>query len=200
MEKKKISLKEIGLPKLIMLGMVGVLLIILSFPNVFQAKDKDLNQTNTNISASTQNDSNTTSHDGNKYVVELENKLKTVLKKVSGIGDVEVMIHLKASKEQITLKDSPYTQESLNEIDGEGGSRTNSSVKREESTVMVTAEDGSVVPYIIQELEPEVEGVIVVAQGGDDPKIKTDIIDAVVVIFDVPIHKVKVMEMNNDIK
>ncbi|MDD3172447.1 MAG: stage III sporulation protein AG [Herbinix sp.] len=199
MEKKKISLKEIGLPKLIMIFIAGILIILLSFPGIFNSKDSKENSTQDNNSDIQQNDTNTTSYDTNTYISKMENKLKSILKKVSGIGEVEVMITLKASEEQVTLKDTPSTQKSLNEVDGEGGSRTESSVTREESTVLYTDENGNSVPYIIQEIEPEVEGVVVIAEGGDNANIIMDIMEAAEVLFDVPAHKVKVMKMENRI-
>jgi stage III sporulation protein AG len=127
----------------------------------------------------------------------MENKLKNILKKVSGIGDVEVMLTLKASGKQVPLKDNPSTQESVNEVDGEGGSRTNNNVTREESTVLVADGSGGEAPFILQETEPEVEGVVVIAQGGDNVQIIMDIIEAAEVLFNVPAHKVKVMKMRN---
>ena len=193
----KISLKEIGLPKLIIIFMVGVLIILLSFPGIFtpkksyQSDDEDIN---TKV---VQNDTNTTSYNMNTYITEMEKKLEDILGKVSGIGEVKVMITLKATAEQVPLKDNPSTQESVNEVDGEGGSRTNNSVTREENTILVTGENGNSVPYIIQELGPEVEGIVVIAEGGDDVNIIMDIMEAAEVLFGVPAHKVKVMKMSN---
>lgn len=198
MDKKKISLKEIGLPKLILLFIAGVFLILLSFPNLFSSKDNTTKtKSSGNGDAVQQITTNTTTYDTDTYTKIMEEKLTTLLKKVSGIGDVEVMITLKSSKEQITLKDSPYTQESSNEADGEGGSRVNSDTTREDSTVLVTTDDGNIMPYIVQELEPEVEGVVVIAEGGDNVKTIFDVVEAVGVLFDVPAHKVKVLKMSD---
>jgi len=199
MNKKKISLKEIGITKLIIIFMAGILIIILSVPGLFHSSESSKKESKDNIKVE-QNHTNTTSYGTNTYITEMENKLENILRKVDGIGEVEVMITLKASKEQVPLKDTPSTQESLNEVDGEGGSRTDNNVRREESTVLVTNEDGNSVPYIIQELEPEIEGVIVIAQGGDDFNIMKNIMEAAEVLFDVPAHKVKVMKMSNGIK
>ncbi|MDF2512705.1 MAG: hypothetical protein K0S04_2571 [Herbinix sp.] len=195
-EKFKLSLKKIGVPRLIMLAMAGILVILLSVPGIFSSVDSTEDAPKDNESKVVQKDSNTTSYDSNTYITEMENKLENVLSKVSGIGDVEVMITLKASPEQVALKDKPSTQESVNEVDGEGGSRTNNNITREDSTVLVTNENGNSQPYIIQELEPEVEGVLVIAGGGDNAKIKLDVIEAAQVLFDIPAHKVKVMKMN----
>jgi stage III sporulation protein AG len=199
MEKKKISLKEIGLPKLVMIFVAGILIILLSLPGIFNSDKSSADTPRDNNSQVVQKDTNTTSYDTNTYISEMEKKLKNLLSKVSGIGEVEVMITLKASGEQVPLKDNPSTQESVNEVDGEGGSRTNNNVTRDESTVLVDNGSGNSMPYIIQELEPEVEGVVVIAEGGDDARIIMDIIEAAEVLFNVPAHKVKVMKMRNGI-
>ncbi len=197
---KKISLKTIGLPRLIMLFMAGILIILLSFPGVLGTFRSSEDDTKERKIADLQNDTNTTSYNQNTYISEMENKLKEVLRKVSGAGNVEVMITTKGSTEKIPLKDHSSTEESLDEEDGEGGSRIDHSAQREESTVLVTNEDGKSVPYILQELEPQIEGVVVIAEGGDNAMIKMDIMQAVEVLFDVPAHKVIVMKMSKGIK
>lgn len=200
MEKKKISLKNIGIPKLVMMFVAGILLILLTFPGLLGGENKDKNKNITTESSDWQIGTNTTSYDSNTYISELEGRLENILRKVNGIGEVEVMITLRASKEQVPLKDVPYTQEGLNEVDGEGGSRTNNSIQKEESTVLVINEDGNTQPYILQEREPEVEGILVIAEGGDNVLIIMDIIEAAEVLFDIPAHKVKVMKMSDGIK
>lgn len=200
MEKKKISLKGIGVPKLVMMFAAGVLLILLTFPGLITNDKKDNDKNITHNSTDWQNDANTTSYDSNTYISEIEGRLENILRKVNGIGEVEVMITLKTSEEQIPLKDVPYTQEGLNEVDGEGGSRTNNRIQKEESTVLVTDEDGNTQPYILKKHEPEVEGILVIAGGGDNVLIIKDIMEAAEVLFNIPAHKVKVMKMSDGIK
>lgn len=197
MEKKNFSLKDIGLPKLVIMLVAGILIVLLSVPGLFGSDKKGTGKINDGNPQVVQKDMNMTSYDTNTYISEMEKKLKNILKKVSGIGEVEVMITLKASGKQIPLKDYPSIEESLNEVDGEGGSRTNNSVKRDESTVLVGDGKGGEAPYILQETEPEVEGVLVLAEGGDNVQIIIDIIEAVEVLFNVPAHKVKVMKMRS---
>lgn len=200
MEKRKISLKDIGMPKLIMMFAAGVLLILLTFPGLL-GNNKDNKKKNLDTELLYQQiGTNTTSYDSNTYISELEGRLEEILRKVSGIGEVEVMITLKTSKKQIPLKDVPYTQESLEEVDGEGGSRVDNSIQKEESTILVINEDGKSQPYILQEHEPEVEGVLVIAEGGDNVLIIRDIMDSAEVLFNIPVHKVKVMKMSDGIK
>lgn len=197
-KKQKITIKEIGLERLVIMFLCGVFLIVLSIPDLFHTNKKSGNissKTNRVTSTSTKvSDSNQDSLE--EYTDKLEAKLKNILKKVHGIGNVEVMITLKASKEQVALKDSPYTQDSINETDGEGGNRINQNINKEDKTVLVTEGDGDSLPYIIKEIEPEIEGILVIAEGGGNENVNNEIIDAVEVLFDVPIHKIKVMKMN----
>ncbi|MDF2590198.1 MAG: hypothetical protein K0S41_4039 [Anaerocolumna sp.] len=195
-EKKKLSIKEIGPQKLVILLMIGVLLV-LSFPDILSLNNSSKDKTKSNVPKVENKSAVTDDSSGlDTYTKSLEERLTKVLTKVEGIGSVEVMITLKGSKEQIILKDEPYTQESMNETDGEGGNRENSSIEKQESTVIVDSNDGKSVPYVIKELEPEVEGIVVIAEGGDNVEVMTEIMDAVQVLFNVPAHKVKVMKMN----
>lgn len=201
-EKKKLSIKDIikGMSpsNLVIILLVGIFLVILSFPNLRSSSgtSKD-NSTSSNYNLKKDGITNQNANNTEEtYLVALEKKLEGVLGKVEGIGSVEVMITLKGSKELVTLKDSPYTQESGNENDGEGGSRQNSKIDKDDSTVIVNSGNGESMPYVIKEIEPEVAGVVVIAQGGDNGIIKTEITEAVQVLFNIPVHKIKVMKMN----
>lgn len=199
MEKKKLSIKEIGLEKLIIIFLAGIFLIVLSVPDLFSKKENSKGskpQNTSSIKQITETESN--EYDtSNQYALTLEDKLKTVLKKVDGIGNVEVMITVKSSKELVTLKDTPYIQDTMNETDGDGGSRISNNINKTEESVLVSSGDGESVPYVIKEIQPEIEGVVVIAEGGGNQTIAGEIIDAVEVLFDVPIHKIKVMKMNS---
>ncbi len=196
-EKKKLSLKEIGPSRLVILLLAGIFLVVVSFPNMFSSGNKTKEKRVSDIKTS-QNSSipAETGDESDTYTKTLEERLKKILAKVEGIGSVEVMITLKSSKELVTLKDEPYTQESINEDDGEGGNRVSSNLNKEESTVLVNNGNGESLPYVIQELEPKVEGIVVIAEGGGNTEIAAEIMEAAQVLFDVPAHKIKVMKMN----
>ena len=52
-------------------------------------------------------------------------------------------------------------------------------------------------PYVVKQIEPEIEGVLVAAQGGGDETVVNEITYAVQVLFDVPVHKIKVVKMSS---
>lgn len=196
-ENKKSFIKNIGPTNFVIILMVGILLLILSLP--IGKKDEKKNKATKENQEVNNMESNRVPVSKNQteiYVEILEERLEEVLKKVDGIDEVEVMITLKGSKELIILKDQPYTREQSTESDGEGGERNTSSESYEENTIMIENEDGRTTPYVVKELEPQVEGILVISTGGDNFEIINQIIEASQVLFGVPAHKVKVMKMN----
>lgn len=191
-DRRVLSIKEIGLPKIITLIAVGIFLLVLSVPGLF---DTDSGRKENKSFVSQSVDITKDSDTNETYVEMQERKLENLLKKVEGIGEVEVMLTLKASKEQVALKDSSNSQNSNSETDSQGGSRVSSDTSKSEETVMAQSGQGESSPYVVKELEPEVEGVLVIARGGDDAKVISEINSAVQVLFDVPAHKIKVMKM-----
>ena len=197
MEKKKLDVKEIGVEKLIVIFLCGVFLLVLSLPQKKSGEETAEMAGNwQNITAS---ESEEKSSDSTKeYEERMEDRLKEILQKVDGIGRVEVMITVKASKEKVTLKDAPYSEETVKESDSTGGTRESHNVNTEEETVLVDGEGNGSVPYVLKEVEPEIEGVLVLAENGNRSALKTEIMEAVQVLFDVPSHKIKVMKMQEN--
>lgn len=184
-EKKELGLKEWGM----ILG-AGVLLLTLSVPEFFgnDTKEQDNGLPMSSQTAST--DIGTTEG----YVRQLEERLEQLLSHVEGAGMVQVMITVQASKEKIVLKDLDYRQETTTEQDGTGGVRTIIQTEQEEESIKKQA-SGEELPYVIKELEPEVEGVVVIAEGSKRGTVDLDIVEAVQALFDLPAHKIKVLKM-----
>lgn len=67
---------------------------------------------------------------------------------------------------------------------------------QEESTVYTQDGNGGRVPYVIEEMEPQIQGILVVAEGGDNSQVVQNITEAVMALFGVEAHKIKVMKMN----
>lgn len=184
-EKQKLLTKHVGVGKIFLLVLAGVFLILASKteePGQKTDKPDEIAQT-TNI------------EELEEYVEKQEKKLAQILAKVDGIGEVEVMITAKASKEKITLKDVPYQRTETTEQDSGGGTRKKTEISSEETSVMDKQENGEETPYVTKELQPEIEGVIVIASGAKYPQVEMEINEAVVALFDVPAHKIKVMKM-----
>ena len=54
---------------------------------------------------------------------------------------------------------------------------------------------GNRTPLIIQETMPEVEGIVIVAEGGENPQVAQLLSEASQALLNVPAHKVAVLKM-----
>jgi len=51
------------------------------------------------------------------------------------------------------------------------------------------------VPYVSKVIQPVVEGVVVIAQGGDSESVKENIIETIQVLFGIDANKIRVVKM-----
>lgn len=130
------------------------------------------------------------------YVRNLENELSSILAKIQGAGRVSVMITLKSGREIIPAKDESISDKVTNEKDTSGGTRVIDEKTTDDKVVLTSAQGGNSKPLIIKEINPEVKGVIVVAEGAKDSKVKLMISQAVQTVLDIPAYRVTVYERN----
>ncbi len=168
----------------LIVALVGVLILVIAIPVPKKEETQKVETIETTVL------------EENGQMETLERRLEGVLRKVAGVGKVNVMITRKSSGEKVVEKDRPVTDGSMKEEDGETTSRSTTEKTLEEATVFVQDGQGGQMPYVKEELEPEIQGVIVVAEGGNDPKVIRNITEAVMALFDVEAHKIKVMKMN----
>ena len=99
---------------------------------------------------------------------------------------------LKSDGKRLVEKDSSARSSSSKENSG----NTDAENTQEENTVYEKNGSGQEIPYVSEVLEPEVAGVLVVAEGGGDPVTVREITEAVQALFGIEVHKIKVMKMD----
>ena len=186
--RKKIKMP--GKDQLLILLLSGILLVVIAIPT-----DGGKKKAPPDSGGDPAEELKTaTGQEPDSYEKRQEERLKEALEKVAGVGEVEVMITLKSSWEKIVEKDRPSSSQTVEEADAGGGTRQTQEVSRSETTVY-REESGERTPYVVKELEPEVEGVIVIARGGGNASVKQNILEAVQALFPVEAHKIKIMKM-----
>lgn len=126
--------------------------------------------------------------------IRMEEELEETLSLVEGVGSVEVVITLETTGTRTVEKDVPESSSSSSTKGQDGSTQESTQRETQETTVFVTENDGSQSPYIVSETLPEVRGVLVIAEGGKDPVIVEQIQEAVMALFHVEAHKIKVMK------
>ena len=167
--------------KLLLILLSGICLMIVVWPANNSKTDK-----NDLKSGWTGGNDRNMSGDTTDYVEYMEERLTSVLEQVDGISDVRVMITVKDSGENIALKDSGSSS-------SENGDSSQRSVSEE--TVMVSEGSGSS-PYVVRYREPETEGVVIICKGAENGDTTLKITNAVQALFDVPTHKIVILEAN----
>ncbi len=183
------KLKNINLSKdnLFLILLAGVLLIVISFPVKDKTKDREEVTDNEAVVI--------VSETGGDYQKELEEKIEEVLSAAAGIGDVKVMVSLKNTGTIVLKSETSINNSVITEEDGAGGSRITDEEIYEERIVYTKGSDGSTIPYVIDRMAPEIEGIIIIAEGGDNPQVISDITKAMEAVFGITANKIKVMKM-----
>ena len=175
--------------RFMLLALVGLLILVAVWP-VGGKSGKTSGQTE----ASVEKKQETSYNYADQYAAVMESRLKSMLESVEGAGEVKVMITLKNNGEQVVEKDRTYSENKTGQGE-QSGHTTTANTSRSESTVYDRTDSGS--PYVVKQLEPEIEGVLVAAQGAGDETVVNEITYAVQVLFDVPVHKIKVVKMSS---
>ena len=116
---------------------------------------------------------------------------------VEGVGKVKVMLTLKSSEEKVVEKDSQREENEITEEDSKGGSRVSEDRSLSHTSIYEQKSDGTQTPYVSKEMVPEIEGMVIAADGGDDPVVVKNLTEAVQALFGVEAHKIKIMKRTN---
>lgn len=123
---------------------------------------------------------------------ELEQKLAAVLSRIRGAGEVEVSLTFAKSGQTEYAVNASTTLRTTEEQDEGGGSR--STTEQTSTDTLVLAENNNK-PLAVQSQMPEVQGVLVVAEGGDDPTVCRALSEALQNLLGIAAHKIVICPM-----
>lgn len=118
----------------------------------------------------------------------LERELTQTLSSIAGAGQVRVELMVKSGQRRIWERQSRLNRR----VSQERGTVNN---EEESSDELVLAKDreGRDNPVLKEELAPEIQGVIVVASGAGDSKVRRLLTGTVMTILGLPAHRVLVI-------
>ncbi len=188
--------KKIRKDQCLIVILLGVLLCVISLPVEKSTVKSDISdRADDKISEHKQS---ATGNESADYVREWEKKLEESLLYIEGAGQVKVLITLKESEQKILAKDGTEDISETTETDASGGSRRMTENRMEKNTVYTVDERGQDVPYVVKTITPTVEGVVVIAQGADIPRVRQNIIESIQVLFDIDMNKITIVKMKNN--
>lgn len=174
------------------LGIIGLVLLLFNQP--FSSKDEEPTFI-VKDELKTENPSQDTDYKGDVAEVEekYEKDLVTMLNKIKGISEVEVMVNVDSTHVQVYEKDIITSKQQTEEQDKSGGLRELADESKE--TRLVTVREGErEKPLLVQTKKPEIRGVFITAKGIEQPSIKKNIIDAVAKVLGVSTYRISIIE------
>jgi len=159
--------------QLFILVLLGLLLAVIAIPAEGDKKVSQDTKKEENSGADTLEAEPVTD-----YESRMEQKLQELLARVEGVGKVRVMLTFEGTGEKKVEKD-----------------RSISTDASQEETVYEEYGSSERTPYVTFETNPKVEGVLVIAEGGGNSRIKQEILEAAQALFGIEAHKIKIMKM-----
>ena len=116
----------------------------------------------------------------------LTSELEEMLGYISGVGDVKLIIVYNGGD---SLEIASTIDKTTTSVEEDG--RVTVTVDEMSSPVL----DDSGNPLVIGETRAEIEGVLVVCEGGDDPKVRVEIMSALANLLNVKYDSINVLDM-----
>lgn len=118
-----------------------------------------------------------------EYASMLETKLENIIKQINGVGNVSVMVTLESGPEYVYATDE---EQKTNTSEEKGTIITSTT----ETKTPITISNEMVV---VKEIMPTVGGIVVVAGGADNTKVKLEIVKAIQALVNVPQSSIEVL-------
>lgn len=157
--------------RLILLVAAGVLAILLIAASEFS----DNREKPTSTPSCSQLDSS--------YERELEKRLEEIISQIDSVGKVSVMVKTVSGEENRYAVNDTVNYSS----DGD---------KKSESEYVLIKEQNAQSGMLVKKEYPEIQGVMIVCEGGDSGKVKNEVTNAVCALLGLNANSVSVSKMN----
>jgi stage III sporulation protein AG len=156
-----------GTKILLIIGIIGIALIFLSEYVSFGSKQPKQASSSSSIQSL------------QSYSLSLEAKLKGIIGSINGVGKADVMITFDSGTQYVYEQTAKATNNTTDQKQGDGGTQTTQNTDQETTPVIITADSGGQQPLVRTELLPDVKGVVVVCDGGDNATVQENVTNAV---------------------
>ena len=184
----KLLSEDIKTKLIVAVGLVGMLLVLISQfvgSGAASAKEK------------APQDTTTAQYTTEEYAAQLEEKLQRLISSIQGVGTTQVMVTMEHGVEYVyAQQEKSSTDKKLEPGSEESGERLDYKYNVEYSYVFVDNGYGDKQPLLRTELQPKVQGVVVVCEGADDIRVEQSITNVVTTALHIPTTRVCVVKID----
>ena len=123
----------------------------------------------------------------------LEERVQAALEQVAGVGKVTVAISLTAGPRKEYAVNTSKDAREISEKDERGGTRVTSERNESGQVVLLSGSQGAGSPVVVREMGPEIKGVLVIAEGASDARVREELMRAVQTVLAVPAYRIQVL-------
>ena len=130
-----------------------------------------------------------------EYAEQLEKKLSVLIGNISGVGKSEIMVTLENGVEYVYANEERKTTDKTEDI-SDSTQRVQQSNDVEQNVITVDDADGGKKALVRTQIEPQVKGVVVVCEGGDQELVQQRVTNAVTTALNITSKRVCVTKLN----
>lgn len=123
-----------------------------------------------------------------EYKTAIENDLSKIISKIEGVGSTEVFLTLDNSSENVYAVNQKQSSKSSSSDGGDESLDT--------EYFSLRKSDGSETGMLLKVIEPDVRGVLVVCNGGDNSMIKERVLEAVTKALNISSARVCITKLS----
>ncbi|MDR0404641.1 MAG: hypothetical protein LBH37_02475 [Oscillospiraceae bacterium] len=160
------------------LGLLGILLIFLS----------------SFIKTGSMPEIKTTQCTTEEYVKQMQSNLETLVSKIEGAGEAQVMVTLENGSETVYAKEEKKNKEcSEDKAPDNKSSKVQQSDDLQVKYITMRDSDGTEKALMLKQMEPTIKGVVVVCRGGNKKEVRVKVVEAVKTALDITEKRVCVI-------
>ncbi len=170
---------------IVLIGMIGILLILLS----------EILPQNTK----TPQDAVSVSIDNETFCRQTEEKIYNLVSSIQGVGEAQVWVTLESGAEYVYLQEEIRNTDTTKDYDSEGVKTLREKDNSEQKYILVN-KNGEEQPLLQKQLEPTVQGVVIVCEGAGSAQVNEQVVNAVTCALGISSNRVYVAQLTKPSK
>lgn len=159
---------------IIIAGLAGIALIFLS--NALKPRES--------ADSSAQSTESITASLPEDYRAEITEELGNMLASMDGVGRTKVMVTIDKTQQNIYATDTDHNGRETTRTNGTDENADKQNTEKR-SCIIVRKKDGSEQALTVGQLMPQIKGVLIICDGGDNEDVRQRIVDAVSAALDI---------------
>lgn len=124
------------------------------------------------------------------YAAKLEERLYGVIGAIEGVGEPTILVTLQSGAQNVYAQEEKRNTDKTQDFDGAEPKKIQMRDNVEQKYILVDGASGTKEALVLTTLKPEVEGVVVLCPGGDNPVVRQRVVEVVTTALGISSNRV----------